>query len=52
LKEPKIGQLGEELYRQFTATCSEGKPVTVLRIIGRVKSFYDKMKITDRSTLS
>jgi hypothetical protein len=45
-------QLGKELYIQFIAMCSEGKPVTVLRITGTVKSSYDKMKIMDRCTFS
>jgi hypothetical protein len=52
LKDPKFAQLGEELYKWFTAMCSKGKPMTGHIIIGKVMSLYDEIKITDRCTFS
>lgn len=42
----------QELYKQFTAMQSEGKPMTRTTIIEKAKSFYDKMKITDMCIFS
>jgi len=42
----------QELYKQFTALQSEGKPMTGPTIIEKAKSFYDKTKITDMCTFS
>jgi hypothetical protein len=49
LKEPKLAQLDKVLYQWFTVVCSKGKPMTEPMIIEKAKSFYDEMKITDRS---
>jgi hypothetical protein len=50
LKEPKFTQLNKLLYQWLTAVRSEGKPMTGPMIIGKAKSFYGEMKITDKCT--
>lgn len=39
LKEPKLMQLDKELYKWFTAVCSEGKPITVPMAIEKAEVF-------------
>ena len=45
-------ELDKQLYKWFTAVCSEGKPVTSPVIIEKAKSSCDEMKITDERTFS
>ena len=52
LKEPKLAQLESMLYKWFTTVCSEVQHVTGPMIIEKAKSFYVKMKITDKCTFS
>jgi hypothetical protein len=39
------------LCKWFRAMFSQGKPMSGLMIIEKVKSFYDEMKIADKYTL-
>jgi hypothetical protein len=39
LKETKLMQLEKELYKWFTAVCSEGKPITVPMAIEKAEVF-------------
>jgi hypothetical protein len=52
LKEPKLAQLENVLYKRFTGVCSEVKHVTGPMIIEKAESFYVKMKMTDKCTFS
>jgi hypothetical protein len=52
LKAPKLVQVNKMLYKWFTAVHSKGKNITWLKIIERVHSFYDVMKLTDQCTFS
>jgi len=38
------------MYKQFTEMQSKGKPMTGPTTIEKARSFYDKMKITDKCT--
>jgi hypothetical protein len=51
LKQPKLAQLDKVLLKWFTAMRSKGKSMAWPTIIGKAKSFYDEMKITDKCTL-
>jgi hypothetical protein len=39
MKQPKLPQMDKVLYQRFTATHSEGKPVTWPPILGKAKAF-------------
>jgi hypothetical protein len=52
LKQPKLLQLDKVLCKWFTAVCCKGKPVTGPMVIGKAKSFYDELKVTDKCTFS
>jgi len=41
-------QLNMVLNKVFTATYSEGNPITGLTIVEKARSFYDAMKIIDK----
>ena len=50
MKEPKLVQLDDLLYKWFTTVHSEGKPLTGPN--WESWSLYDKMKINDKCTFS
>jgi hypothetical protein len=52
LKQPKLEKLDKLLYKWFTVVRSEEKHATGPMIIKKTKSFYNKMKMTVKCTLS
>jgi hypothetical protein len=52
IQQPKLKQLDKVLCKWCITLCCEGKPVTGHMIIETAKSFYDEVKITDKSTFS
>jgi hypothetical protein len=50
MNEPKLAQKNEVLYKRFTVTRSEGKPIIKPVIIKTVQSFCDEMKVNERCT--
>jgi hypothetical protein len=50
MNEPKAAQKNKVLYKQFTVTHCEGKPIIELSVIKKVQSFCDEINVTDSCT--